>query len=132
VVNQSVTEGKQYLTAPFSLRFVQTNDFFLSMQYARPGEKFVCMIEFPTVSGAIGGTQLLARIESALLNYGGIPHWGQINHVGGVGRASVGALYPRFGDWMKVWRTLSPQGRFENQFTHRCGITHRADQEPAG
>ena len=132
VVNQSVTEGMQYLTAPFSLRFVQTNDFFLSMQYARPGEKFVCMIEFPTVSGAIGGTQLLARVESALYNYGGIPHWGQVNHVGGVGRASVGALYPRFGDWMKVWRTLSPQGRFENQFTHRCGITHRADQEPAG
>ena len=124
VVNQSVTEGKQYLTAPFSLRFVQTNDFFLSMQYAHPGEKFVCMIEFPTVSGAIGGTQLLARIESALYNYGGIPHWGQINHVGGVGRASAGALYPRFRDWMKVWRTLSPEGRFENEFTHRCGIKH--------
>lgn len=125
VVNQSVAEGKQYLTAPFSLRFVQTNDFFLSMQYAHPGEKFVCMIEFPTVSGVIGGTQLLARIESALFAYGGIPHWGQINHVGGVGRASVGALYPRFGDWMKVWRRLSPEGRFENEFTRRCGITHQ-------
>jgi hypothetical protein len=125
VVDQSVREGKQYLTAPFSLRFVETNDFFLSMQYAHPGSTFVCMIEFPTVSGVIGGTQLLARIESALYAYGGIPHWGQINHVGGVGRASVGALYPRFGDWMKVWRRLSPEGRFENEFTRRCGITHQ-------
>jgi len=25
---------------------------------------------------------------------------------------------------MKVWRTLSPEGRFENEFTHRCGIKH--------
>lgn len=143
VVTQSVEEGRQYLTAPFSLRFVKTNEFYLSMQYADPDAPgpsarpvasthppgdFVCMIEFPTVSGAIGGTQLLARIETALYPYGGIPHWGQINHISSNGPYSVDRLYPRFGDWMRIFRRLSPEGRFENDFMRRCGITPCAQQ----
>ena len=64
IVDRSRGEGKQYLTAPFSLRFVKTNDFYLSMQYGHPGEAFVCMIEFPTISGYIGGVELLDRLES--------------------------------------------------------------------
>jgi L-gulono-1,4-lactone dehydrogenase len=123
VVNQSVAEGKQYLNAPFSLRFVRTNEFFLSMQYGHPGEPFVCMIEFPTAGKTIGGMELLGRIETALYAYGGIPHWGQVNHVGGTGRSSLGRLYPRFHEWVKVLRALSPEGRFDNDFTRRCGIS---------
>jgi L-gulono-1,4-lactone dehydrogenase len=123
IVDRSKTEGKQYLTAPFSLRFVKTNDFYLSMQYGHPGEAFVCMIEFPTISGAIGGVELLDRIESALYAFGGIPHWGQINHVGGTGKASVSHLYPRYKQWVEIYKRLSPCGRFENGFSRRCGIS---------
>jgi FAD/FMN-containing dehydrogenase len=126
IVNQSVDEGRQYLTAPFSLRFVKCSPFYLSMQHGDAGE-FVCMIEFPTVSKTIGGLELLARIEDALYRFGGIPHWGQINHVGGQGQSSVEKLYPRFHDWMRIYKKLAPDGRFENDFTHRCGISHFHD-----
>ncbi len=122
-VGKSVEEGRQYLSAPFSLRFVKTNSFFLSMQKGSPGD-FCCMIEFPTVSKTIGGTELLARIEDALYHYGGIPHWGQINHVGGQGQSAVQKLYPQFPQWMRVYKKLCPLGLFENDFTHRCGISH--------
>ncbi len=128
IVNQSVDEGKQYLTAPFSLRFVKCSPFYLSMQHGDTNE-FVCMIEFPTVSKTIGGLELLARIEDALYRFGGIPHWGQINHVGGQGQSSVERLYPRFNDWMRIYKKLAPEGRFENDFTHRCGISHFHDLE---
>lgn len=123
VVGKSVEEGRQYLTGPFSLRFVKTNEFFLSMQYGRPGEDFVCMIEFPTLSGTIGGIELLNRIESALYEYGGVPHWGQINHVGGRGHAAIDRLYPCYREWLQVYKELCPDGRFENDFTRRCGIS---------
>lgn len=126
VVKTSVSEGRQYLTAPFSLRFVKTNQFCLSMQYARPPEQFVCMIEFPTISGTIGGLELLNRIESALYIYGGIPHWGQINHVGGRGHAAIDRLYPCYPEWLEVYKRFCPEGRFENDFTRRCGISANA------
>jgi hypothetical protein len=127
VVNASVAEGRQYLSAPFSLRFVKTSPFFLAMQYSSTWntlDQFVCMIEFPTVSRTIGGIELLARVESALYKFGGIPHWGQINHAGGEGQSSLQRLYPRFAEWMGVYKKFCPEGRFENEFTHRCGISH--------
>ncbi|HXB29269.1 MAG TPA: D-arabinono-1,4-lactone oxidase, partial [Puia sp.] len=62
-----------------------------------------------------------------LYRFGGIPHWGQINHVGGQGQSSVEKLYPRFNDWMRIYKKLAPEGRFENDFTHRCGISHFHD-----
>jgi hypothetical protein len=123
VVNAGVEAGEQYLNAPFSLRFVRTNLFFLSMQYNRGNENYVCMIEFPTVSGTIGGMELLARIEKALYAYGGIPHWGQVNHIAGNGRSAPGQLYPRFDDWMRVYRGLCPNNTFANDFTNACGIS---------
>jgi L-gulono-1,4-lactone dehydrogenase len=124
VVNDSAKEGEQYLNAPFSLRFVKTNRFFLSMQYNRRNEDFVCMIEFPTVSGTIGGMELLARIETALYPFGGIPHWGQVNHIGGNGRSAIAQLYPRFADWMQIYGKLCPKNRFANDFTNACGISN--------
>jgi FAD/FMN-containing dehydrogenase len=124
VVANSVSEGGQYLNAPFSLRFVKSNSFFLSMQYSDAPGDFTCMIEFPTVSGTIGGVELLARIESALYRFGGIPHWGQINHIGGTGQSSVGRLCPRFADWMRVYHKLCPENRFANDFTNHCGISN--------
>jgi L-gulono-1,4-lactone dehydrogenase len=123
--NSSVQEGRQYLTGPVSLRFIRTNSFFLSMQYADDADekgKYVCMIEFPTVRRAFGGYELLSRIESAMRLFNSRPHWGQVNHVGGEGKESLHKLYPKFNDWLKVYRHYSKEGRFQNNFTRRCGI----------
>jgi hypothetical protein len=122
IVEQSVRDGSQYLTCPFSLRFVKTNDLYLSMQYGDGRGDYCCMIEFPTVSQTIGGMETLARIEFAMYAFGGIPHWGQINHVACAGAAAVGHLYPDFGKWLGVYRALCPKGTFQNDFMRRCGI----------
>jgi hypothetical protein len=124
IVDKSVEEGKQYLSAAFSLRFVKISPFYLAMQHGGVNDDFVCMIEFPTVSRTISGLEMLARIESALYRFGGTPHWGQINHVGGTGQSSPERLYPDFQRWLRIYREISPEGRFENDFTDRCGISH--------
>jgi hypothetical protein len=126
--NNSVREGAQYLTGPVSLRFVKTNSFFLSMQYGEqrnlpePENQYVCMIEFPTIRKAYGGYELLSRIESAMRVFNSRPHWGQVNHVGGEGKEALHKLYPKFDDWLKVYRHYNKAGRFQNNFTRRCGI----------
>lgn len=113
-------EGQQYITSPFSLRFVKTSDHYLAMQYSGlPG--FVCMIEFPVLNGTIGGEEMLARVESEMYKYGGIPHWGQYNHAG-IGDETLNKLYPNFYKWLKNYRDLCPGGTFQNDFTERCSI----------
>lgn len=121
IVNESVSQGEQYLSAPFSLRFVKTNSYYLSMQYGNEND-YVCMIEFPTVNKTTGGMELLYRIESAMYPFGGKPHWGQINHVGGNKFASPARLYPKFNDWLIVHGRYCKLGIFQNDFTRRCMI----------
>jgi hypothetical protein len=113
-------DGGQYITSPFSLRFVKTSDHYLSMQYGEEDD-FMCMIEFPVLNGTVGGVEILARIEAEMYKFGGVPHWGQYNHAG-IGDETLSVLYPKFGDWMKVYRKLCPNGTFQNDFTERCRI----------
>jgi len=114
-------QGQQYITSPFSLRFVKTTRHYLAMQYGTDDPGFVCMIEFPVLNGTIGGIEMLARVESEMYQYGGIPHWGQYNHVG-TGDQTLHKLYPEFNTWMKNYRTMCPAGTFKNEFTERCRI----------
>jgi hypothetical protein len=121
IVDEIANNGEQYLTCAFSLRFVKTSDHYLSMQYSPNTDDFVCMIEFPILNGTIGGEEILARIEEKMYAYGGIPHWGQWNHVG-VGDRTIGKLYPKFPEWMDVYHRFCPNGTFQNDFTDRCRI----------
>ena len=92
------------------------------MQYGEQLEgDFVCMIEFPILNGTIGGIEMLARIEEIMYTFKGIPHWGQLNHVG-VGDNTLSKLYPKFPTWLKVYRQFCPNGTFQNDFTGRCRI----------
>jgi hypothetical protein len=119
IIERIAKDGEQYITSPFSLRFVKASDHYLSMQYGEDG--FVCMIEFPVLSGTIGGEEMLARIEQEMYKFGGIPHWGQYNHVG-IGHETLTKLYPKFPAWLSVYRRFCPDGTFQNDFTERCGI----------
>jgi hypothetical protein len=123
IVNQSVRDGAQYLTGPFSLRFVKTDPLFLSMHYGEtPENSFVCNIEFPTVNLTIGGMEILSRIEAAMYRFGARMHWGQVNHASSSGVTNIAKRFPKFEEWLQVYRFYCPKGRFQNDFTARCGI----------
>jgi len=121
VIGRIARDGEQYITSPFSLRFVKTSDHYLSMQYGEDEDDFVCMIEFPVLNGTIGGEEILARIEQEMYKFGGIPHWGQFNNVG-IGSQTLARLYPKFPNWINVYRRFCPKGTFQNDFTERCRI----------
>jgi len=129
IVKKSAKDGEQYLNGPFSMRFVKTNNFYLSMQHNRTGKEddYVCTIEFLMLKDIVGGRELLDRIEDEMYNNKEIdfkmaPHWGEVNSVCGVGNSAIGRLYKDYHKWLCVYRQLAPNGMFENYFTQRCGI----------
>ncbi len=110
--------GKLYHTSPISLRFVKASDAYLAMMNGRD----TCMIEIPVINGTYGGFQLLAHYESAMYEFGGRPHWGQVNYLTG-SNGLVARMYPEHGKWLNVYRRLNPNGTFDNAFTDRCGFS---------
>jgi FAD/FMN-containing dehydrogenase len=108
--------GKAFLTSPFSLRFVKASPAFMSMMY----DADTCMVEFPMLDNSVGGKELLRRIEREMYAFGGRPHWGLLNFVGGV---LIQSMYPKYETWLSVRRQLDPNGMFDGPFTDRCGIS---------
>jgi len=50
------------------------------------------------------------------------PHWG-LDLCVLEGSAEVAVLYPRWSDWLAVYRELNARGTFDGQFTDRLGIS---------
>ena len=113
------TLGNLYHTCPISLRFVKASDAFLSMQNG--GD--TCMIEIPVVNGTFGGFDLLQHYESAMYEFHGRPHWGQVNYLTG-SYDLIKRMYPGYDKWIAVYKELNKKGTFDNQFTDRCGFSY--------
>ncbi len=118
VADQMRRLGDQYHTSPISLRFVRASDAYLAMMNGRD----TCMIEIPVVDGTYGGMQLLQRYESAMYEFAGRPHWGQVNYLTGSNNL-IAAMYPNYETWLRVYRQLNTRGTFNNLFTDRCGFS---------
>jgi FAD/FMN-containing dehydrogenase len=110
--------GNLYHTSPISLRFVKASDAYLSMMNGQD----TCMIEIPVVNGTYGGFELLQHYESAMFEFSGRPHWGQVNYLTG-SHDLVRRMYPNYEKWLNVYRQINAKGTFNNQFTDRCGFS---------
>src|SRR5262249_36551775 len=118
IAAQNREVGNLYHTSPISLRFVKQSQDYLSMQYGRD----TCMIEIPMINGTIGGKEVLKKYESALFQFGGRPHWGQMNYLT-ANRKLLLSMYPELPKWLAVYRDLNGSGMFDNSFTDRCGLS---------
>jgi hypothetical protein len=110
--------GNVYHTSPIALRFVKQSDAYMSMQHG--GD--TCMVELPMVTGTIGGREILDRIERAMFQFGGRPHWGQVNRLTGSDNL-IKSMYPKYDSWIAVFHELNSDGVFDSPFTYRCGFS---------
>ena len=105
-----------------SMRFVKSSKAYMAMQYSDDGSP-TCMIEIPTVVGVTGAIDLFYKIEKLVYAYGGRPHWGL--HF--VGWTNIGHMipqcYPKYNEWLGVFKQLNQTGMFGSPFTDRVGIT---------
>lgn len=93
---------------PFEVRFVKADDIWLSPFYQRD-----------TLSIAVHRffeedyQPLFQAIEPIFRKYGGRPHWGKLNTLGG---GDFAQLYPHWEDFKAVRREMDPHGRFLNPY----------------
>jgi hypothetical protein len=112
--------GSIYQTSPIALRFVGRSAAYMSMMHAAD----TMMIELIQMVRTEGGFELLAAYEDALYQYGGRPHWGQVNTLTG-SHGLLESMYPQLEDWLRVRDALDPAGMFDSPFAKRVGISRR-------
>lgn len=106
-------------SAPVSIRFVKGSDALISMTYGRP----TVVLEFIVVQGVNGDKDLLRTYEQTMKDeFGARPHWGLDMKVL-QSDAELRQLYPRWDDWLAVYRQFNSQGVFDGKVTDRLGIS---------
>lgn len=111
--------GLQYQTSPFSLRFVNSSPAYLSMM----NRGMTAMIELDMVTGTEGGIETVTRIQEALYDKYGTPHWGlEFDNLNG-NNNHLQKMYPNLQKWLKVYQQLNSEGTFDNKTTSRLGFS---------
>jgi hypothetical protein len=110
--------GDVYQSSPISFRFVKASNAYMSMMQGRD----TMMIELIELSRCDGGYELIAAYEQELRKLGGRAHWGQVNSLA-AGDGLLETMYPRYPEWLQVYRQLNASGVFDSPFTERVGIS---------
>ena len=107
-----------YQPTPLSVRFVAGSKAPLSMARSEPH----CTVEIALFSGTPGASKALLNYEQACLDFGGRPHWGQINELTGK-PGWLREAYPGLDVWLRAYERLNTRGIFNNHFTDRLGLS---------
>ncbi len=122
VLRKSADAGEQLQCAPISLRFVKASKAYLSPQYGSDR----CMIELLNLFGTPGwpGRHILMhRYFDALIELGGIPHWGlEFNDLTFTKRP-MHEMYPKWNSWIEIYKRFNSTGIFNGPLTDRLGIS---------
>lgn len=96
---------------PIEFRYVAADDAWLSPFHGRDS----CSIAVHTAHDE-PWDYLVKDIGAIYRRHAGRPHWGKLH---GRSAAELSALYPRWGDFQRVRRTLDPKGRMLNPYLKR-------------
>jgi gas vesicle protein len=113
------TQGKQYQTSAFSLRFVKASRAHVSMMQGRN----TAMIEMDMLTGTYAGREIMYRYETNSYALGGRPHWGlEFDSLTG-NHGTLSNMYPQLSNWLAVYQQFNARGTFNNRFTQRMGFS---------
>ncbi|KAH9856372.1 L-gulonolactone/D-arabinono-1,4-lactone oxidase [Lenzites betulinus] len=97
------------------IRFSAPDDIWLS-----PGEGqrtvWIGLVQFKPYGLPVPYRALFAHFETLMLQHGGRPHWAKTHPLG---PDALRALYPRFGDFVRVLEEADPRGVFRNPYVRR-------------
>lgn len=119
IAAEAKANGHIVHSGPIAVRFVRGTKFHLSPQY---GENLnTAMVELIFVKDTVGCLELMYKYETESYQFGGRPHWGQVNSMTG-SKAMLAKLYPKLGTWLEVREQLNPDGTFDSPFSKRVGL----------
>lgn len=107
-IRKTVEDNFSEVFFPFEVRFIQSDDIWLSPFNGRE----TCSIAVHRYFEE-DYKPLFKAIEPIFKKYGGRPHWGKLNTMTG---AELAKLYPQWNDFNEVRRQLDPDGKFLNPY----------------
>ena len=111
--------ARRHHSVPVTLRFVRASDAMLSIQQGRD----TTMMEIGALVQARESEKLLQTYERTLMTeFQARPHWGLDLSIL-TSFAQVAQLFPRAGEWLKVYKELNSRGTFDGRLTDRLGIS---------
>ncbi|MGD0240070.1 MAG: D-arabinono-1,4-lactone oxidase [Streptosporangiaceae bacterium] len=96
---------------PVEVRVAAADDIWLSTAYGRESA-YIAIHQYT----GLPYQDYFDRFESIVAEVAGRPHWGKIHSLDA---ARLSALYPRFGDFLRVRAEADPGGRFGNAYLTR-------------
>jgi FAD-linked oxidoreductase len=109
---QALIERKRWaISFPLEVRSAAADDIWLSTASGRPSG-YVAVHRYYRENP----TEYFQAVEAIMREHDGRPHWGKLHYQDA---ASLGALYPHFGDFLAVRDRLDPERRFTNAYLKR-------------
>jgi L-gulono-1,4-lactone dehydrogenase len=96
---------------PVEVRVAAADDIWLSTAYGRESA-YIAIHQYT----GLPYQDYFDRFESIVAEVAGRPHWGKLHSLDA---ARLSALYPRFGDFLRVRAEADPEGRFGNAYLTR-------------
>jgi FAD-linked oxidoreductase len=96
---------------PVEVRVAAADDIWLSTAYGRQSA-YIAIHQYT----GLPYQDYFDRFESIVAEVAGRPHWGKMHSLDA---ARLSALYPRFGDFLRVRAEADPAGRFGNAYLTR-------------
>lgn len=122
-------EENLYHTAPVAVRFVAPTTAYASPQYANPNDKMsefdngTVMFEVLMAKGTHEGVSTLKDIERDMLSDQDIRlHWGLNMDIINSDNYPLTEKYPKWNEFVEVYRRFNSRGTFSNRFTERIGL----------
>lgn len=109
---RSLIERRRFtISFPIEVRSAAADDLWLSTASGRETGYIAVHRYFRE-----NPTEYFRAVEAIMRDHGGRPHWGKLHYQDA---ASLGALYPHFGDFLAVRDRLDPERRFTNAYLER-------------
>ncbi|MFF8029248.1 FAD-binding protein [Streptomyces sp. NPDC007896] len=111
-----------FLTGYVSLRFTAATRAALGMQQWPT----TCAVEITMIQGVPGDLQLMTELYRLGMDWGALPHWGQLIDLGIQGAGRVHPQYPQYPQWRHVYAKMSNNfaaRTFENGLSARWNLT---------
>jgi FAD/FMN-containing dehydrogenase len=107
-LRRAVPGLSQPVMFPVEVRVAAADDIWLSTAYGRDSA-YVAIHQY----AGMAYEEYFAVFESIAAAVGGRPHWGKLHTLDAGG---LGALYPKFGDFLRVRNEMDPDRRFTNPY----------------
>ncbi|KAF8182879.1 L-gulonolactone D-arabinono-1,4-lactone oxidase [Pholiota molesta] len=100
---------------PVEIRFSSPDDIWLSPSYGQ-ATCWIGIVQYKPYGTNVPYRRLFRAFEDVLSAHHGRPHWAKAHRLT---PTDLAALYPRFGDFVRVMEDVDPKGLWRNPYVRR-------------